>query len=189
MRSAAPVAMGRTADLTVTPARATALGFAFLVPTVAALAALYAAAWGGDAVPDALRAFFGAPGSLAAFAGAVAVHEGVHGAAWAGLTGRPLSDVRFGFNVRALMPYAHARFAMPARAYRLGAAAPGVLLGLGPALAGAALGSGYAFAFGLALTAAAAGDAVVLWLLRGVPGGALVQDHPTLPGCRLVRPA
>jgi len=32
---------------------------------------------------------------------------------------------------------------------------------------------------------AAVGDAMVLWLLRGVPGDTLVEDHPDRVGCLL----
>jgi hypothetical protein len=35
----------------------------------------------------------------------------------------------------------------------------------------------------LIFTLAAGGDALILWLLRGVPAGRLVRDHPSKPGC------
>jgi hypothetical protein len=38
-------------------------------------------------------------------------------------------------------------------------------------------------AFGLLFTFAAGGDALVLWLLRGVAPHRLVEDHPTRAGC------
>jgi hypothetical protein len=33
---------------------------------------------------------------------------------------------------------------------------------------------------------AAAGDFLILWILRGVPAGAWVQDHPQQVGCLVV---
>jgi hypothetical protein len=39
------------------------------------------------------------------------------------------------------------------------------------------------------MTFCAGGDLLVLLLLRGVPANALVEDHPTRAGCRLVSDA
>ncbi len=75
---------------------------------------------------------------------------------------------------------------MPARVYRVGGAAPGVILGLLPAAAGLFIGSAPATAFGAVMTASAAGDLVVLWLLRGLPDHTLVRDHPTRVGCEIL---
>jgi hypothetical protein len=72
---------------------------------------------------------------------------------------------------------------MAAGAYRFGAAVPGVVLGVLPALAGLATGGGALFLFGLLFTLAAGGDALILWLLRDVPAARLVSDHPTRAGC------
>ncbi len=91
--------------------------------------------------------------------------------------------MRLGFSWKALTPYAHCAAPMPARAYRIGAAAPGVALGLLPAALAWATGSGAVLAFALLFTLAAGGDALILWLLRGVPPERLVVDHPTRAGC------
>jgi hypothetical protein len=60
---------------------------------------------------------------------------------------------------------------------------PGLLLGLLPAAVGIISGHALTFYFGLMLTAAAGGDLLVLWLLRGTSPHSLVLDHPTKPGC------
>jgi hypothetical protein len=65
----------------------------------------------------------------------------------------------------------------------VGAAAPGLLLGVVPAIAGAVTGAGAVAAFGWLMTLGAGGDMVVLWLIRSVPGHVPVQDHPTRAGC------
>ena len=72
---------------------------------------------------------------------------------------------------------------MAAHAYRLGAAMPGLVLGVLPWLFGLATGNGPAFLFGLLFTIAALGDAMILWLLRGVAPEAQVIDHPSRAGC------
>jgi hypothetical protein len=60
---------------------------------------------------------------------------------------------------------------------------PGLLLGIAPSIAGVISGSAVLAAFGLLFTIAAGGDFLILWLLRGVHAGALVEDHPERAGC------
>lgn len=57
--------------------------------------------------------------------------------------------------------------------YRLGAAIPGVVLGLLPSLVGIVTGNAPIMLFGLFFTFAAGGDALVLWLIRKVDPNAL----------------
>ena len=125
-----------------------------------------------------------APGLLlGAFVAGVVVHEGLHAVAWKLAAGLPWAAIKLGFQWKTLTPYAHARVPMPARAYRIGALTPGVVLGLAPTLAALAAGDGALLLFGLLFTLAAGGDALILWLLRGVAPGRLVEDHPSRAGC------
>ncbi|HET6528317.1 MAG TPA: hypothetical protein VFG39_06165, partial [Balneolaceae bacterium] len=50
-------------------------------------------------------------------------------------------------------------------------------------LASLILQNGWLLGFGLLFTLAAGGDILILWLLRKVDDGLLVQDHPDLVGC------
>ena len=84
------------------------------------------------------------------------------------------------------MPYAHPRRPIPVRAYAVGAAAPGLVLGVAPAIWGLATGYGPASGWGAIFLAAACGDALVLWALSGLDRSALVQDHPSRVGCEVV---
>jgi uncharacterized membrane protein len=59
----------------------------------------------------------------------------------------------------------------------------GVLL---PTFAAFILGNGWLLSFGLLFTWTAAGDFTVLWLLRNVKPGTLVEDHPDRAGCVLL---
>jgi hypothetical protein len=68
-------------------------------------------------------------------------------------------------------------------ANRIGALMPGLLLGVAPSIAGVISGSGVLVAFGLLFTIAAGGDFLILWSLRGVRAGALVENHPERAGC------
>ena len=72
---------------------------------------------------------------------------------------------------------------LPATAYRCGAVAPLLVLGVVPSLIGTFAGWPAVAAFGWLLVIGAAGDLAVLWLLRGVAPDALVADHPTRAGC------
>jgi len=114
---------------------------------------------------------------------AIAVHEGLHALAWMLAGNVKFSEIRFGFDVRNLAPYAHARTDMTARAYRVGVLTPGIMLGVLPSLVGIAIGDGLLTLFGAIMISAAIGDLYVFWIIRDVPGDALVRDHPSQAGC------
>ena len=121
----------------------------------------------------------------ALFAGIVA-HELLHGAVWA-MTGEiSWRRIEFGMNWRVLMPYSHPAQPIPAWSYAWGGAAPGIVLGAVPAAIGLATANGAWSGWGALFMAAACGDILVLHSLRGVPGDALVRDHPSRVGCEVV---
>ena len=149
----------------------------------------FVALWGWAAVPAGLDAWLDRPlWMFAALIGGVLVHEGLHASAWRLAADVPPGSVRLGFNWKALTPYAHCSAPMSARAYRIGAITPGLALGLVPCGIAWVTGSGMWFAFGLLFTLAAGGDALILWLLRGVESRQLVVDHPTRAGCLILDP-
>ncbi|MEL7363723.1 MAG: DUF3267 domain-containing protein [Bacteroidota bacterium] len=115
-------------------------------------------------------------------------HEVLHAVAWKVAGGVPWTTIAFGFNWKALAPFAHCRVPMTARAYLIGAATPGLVLGVLPSLVGIATGWGMWTAFGFLFTVAAGGDAVTMWVLRNVRGTWLVEDHPTRAGCVVYEP-
>ena len=176
-------APSETEDRTASVAAANVYALAFVLPALAVLVVGYGITWGWDALGDGFNALlYPFWRFLLIFAIGIAVHEALHGLAWR-LAGAPAGTVRFGFQLKTLTPYAHCSAALPARAYRLGAATPGVVLGLVPALVGLGLAWGAGFWFGVFFTLAAGGDALILWLLRGVPSDRLVKDHDSKPGC------
>ena len=115
--------------------------------------------------------------------GGIVVHEVIHGLSWAFFGRKPLRSVRYGVSWKTLTPFAHCTEPMTARAYRRGAVMPGIILGAVPAAIGLATGSGAWMLYGMIFLVAAVGDFIVLWLLRGVPGDVLVEDHPSRAGC------
>lgn len=157
---------------------------ALAVPLLAALVGPFVGVWGWDALARGAAWWFEHPPVLfGALVAGVLAHEGLHALAWRLAATLPPGAVRLGFNWKALTPYAHCSAPMPARAYRIGAVTPGVALGLAPAAAALATGSGALLTFALLFTLAAGGDALIVLLLRGVPPAALVTDHPTRAGC------
>jgi len=118
----------------------------------------------------------------------ILAHEANHGLAWALLGRLPLQRIRFGFQASTLTPYAHALDPLPARAYRLGAILPALLLGGLPFLVGTIVGSPSLALFGMIFVFAAGGDLLVLWLIRGIDARALVQDHLSRAGWLVLPP-
>ena len=70
----------------------------------------------------------------------------------------------------------------------LGILGGGLLLGILPYLFSLLLADGNLFWFGLFHTSAAGGDWLILWLLRNIRAGSLVEDHPTHAGCYVLEP-
>ncbi|MDX1636623.1 MAG: DUF3267 domain-containing protein [Balneolaceae bacterium] len=123
---------------------------------------------------------------LSLMAAGIIAHEWLHGITWKWLGGNSWKSITFGVNWSALAPYAHCKEPLAISVYRWGAAAPGLILGVLPYLAGMVTGYGWFTLFGYLLTITASGDFIILWLIRKLPGDALVRDHPGKAGCSLV---
>lgn len=161
------------------------LGLALVVPLVA----LHIAVAGVDWVETTVLQILANPVvSLLVVIVAVVLHELIHGLCWAALSGNRLGVIKFGFQWKTLTPFAHCKVAIPATAYRIGGVAPGLLVGVLPAVVGTLTGFGPLALLGWFMTVVAGGDALVFWLIRNVPGRELVLDHPTRAGCVLAGP-
>jgi hypothetical protein len=142
------------------------------------------ALWGLPAAP-----FPSTPGSIllfcAAFVLGVIFHEALHGLGhvWGEAT---WSDVKFGMHWKALTPFAQCTVPARARSYRIALGLPGLVLGVAPLGLGVATGAWLLTFYGFLMLVAAAGDVLILWILRGVPAQAWVQDHPQQVGCLVV---
>ncbi|HSL44034.1 MAG TPA: DUF3267 domain-containing protein [Anaerolineales bacterium] len=113
----------------------------------------------------------------------IVIHEWIHGLSWMIFGQKPFSTIKFGFQWKTLTPYAHLAEPVEVNAYRIGAFMPGLILGILTYILSLVLGNGNLFWFSLVHTSAAGGDWLILWLLRNVRSGALVEDHPTNAGC------
>jgi hypothetical protein len=155
-------------------------------PIAAALALAYAAKWGTRSLAYGVWALLDLKIFLITVLPGVLAHELIHGVAWAVFARRPLSSIQIGVRWRNVTPYAHPKDAMPVGAYRVGAVMPAVVMGVLPAVGAIVLGWPRLMAWSLVFVLAAGGDLVVLWLIRRVPAGRMVQDHPTRAGCQVL---
>jgi hypothetical protein len=114
------------------------------------------------------------------------IHELIHVFIWSWIAGKPLNVFKLGFQWKTLTPYAHCTEPMDIFPYRIGTAAPGFVLGILPWLLSLITGDVLVFLFGLLYTSAAGGDFLILWIIRRVKPGALVEDHPTNAGCFVI---
>ena len=113
----------------------------------------------------------------------VVLHEIVHGVAWAFAGRKPWASINFGFQTKTLTPYCHITEPLEVNAYRVGAIMPGLVVGVLPYIYSLMSGDTNWLWFSLVHTSAAGGDWLVLWLIRNVKPGSLVEDHPTQAGC------
>jgi hypothetical protein len=171
------------ATLSLAQVNAASVPLALLLLLVCGLP--YLVLWG----PASLLAGLGALGLwiIPVIIAGVVVHELLHGLGWKWFGGLAWRDIQFGFHWQGLVPYAHARVPMPARAYRWGGALPGLVTGGLPVAVGLAFGQPVVLLLGAFFLLAALGDAMVLWAIRRVPATARVLDHPSLPGCLVLK--
>jgi hypothetical protein len=176
-------------DLSISMERANLYSLVFAIPVIIVPTALFGFIWGGrrlgvglDNLVGQLLLF------LLVFLGGIVIHELLHAITWALAARKPLRSIKFGFQLKTLTPYAHIKEPIEVNAYRLGALMPGLLIGLLPAVVGILAGSGWWLLVGVMFLTAAGGDMVILWLLRNVPAGRLVEDHPVRAGCYVIEP-
>lgn len=176
-------------DLSISLGKANLYGIALMIPAGLLLTLPYVARWGWVAFGNAWNTTLTVehlPWLLGVFAVGAVLHELIHGLTWTVFGKKPRRAIRYGFHCKTVSPYAHCVEPMDVRAYRLGAAMPGLLLGVLPWFAGVLTGNGSLLIFGLIFTLVAEGDAMVLWLIRGVAPGSQVLDHPTQAGCYVI---
>lgn len=86
-----------------------------------------------------------------------------------------------------LTPYCHCKEPLNVRQYIIGAIAPAILLGIVPSIVAIMIGNPGLLLFGMFFTIAAAGDILIINLLRKENSSDLVQDHPSEAGCYIYR--
>lgn len=180
-------ASGVIAGLTrsaLSPTEAQVRGIVLLFPITLFSLGPHFALWG---LPSALFPVNPIPALLfvEAFVLGTVLHEVLHGighvwgeASW--------NDVIFGMHWGALTPFASCQVPTRVQTYRVAVALPALVLGLLPLGAGLVTGYWLATFYGFLMLIAAAGDFLMLWILRVVPVDTWVQDHPKEVGYVIV---
>jgi hypothetical protein len=177
-------------DHTVSFELANVAGLALFLVTVVAVLGAFFAIWGlpsHEAVRALLReSWLLGLAPVPVILVSTAVHEGLHALGFRLFGGVPWRSIRVGIHWRLLTPYAGTAAPMSARGYRWAAALPGLVLGVGPAAVGLAVGSGWLTGYGAFMLGAAGGDAIALWAMRHVPPRARVRDAVDRVGCEVL---
>ncbi len=120
---------------------------------------------------------------LPIFAIGIVFHELIHGLSWM-LAGKlSLKEMKFGFQLKTLTPYAHCTVPIQKSVYVFGVIMPALVLGFFPFLLSLINGSGWIFILSILFTFAAVGDFLVVYLIRHTSWTAMVEDHPKNAGC------
>jgi len=159
-------------------------------PVVGLYLVVFAVSWPGQFSLDAFR--HAMPDNpiwiLVILAGGILLHEGLHGVTWAVFCQRGFRSIHFGFLTKLLAPYCHCTEPLRLRSYVAGGLMPGFLMGILPAIYALAEGHMGWLLVGIFFTFAAGGDFAMMWLLRKLPPGSLVSDHPSELGCYVYEP-
>ena len=183
-------------ELSVTAAEANWQALAFAFPVMVLLLVPYIWLWPEQFSSETIAGLVKTHGArilllpllmMLVFIPGAVVHELLHGLTWAVFCKRGIKSIKYGVYWKSLTPYCHCEEVLPLRPYVLGGMMPGLVMGILPAVAGIFWGNPWVFSFGLFFTLAAAGDMLVLWMLRHCHATDLVQDHPEKVGCYVLR--
>ncbi|MFK7848175.1 MAG: DUF3267 domain-containing protein [Rhodothermales bacterium] len=113
----------------------------------------------------------------------VFLHEGTHAVAWKLSSGLPWSSFTFGIQWKTVTPYCHSVKPMDVRAYRIGAIMPLLVTGILPWIIGLVLDDADLAIASAILISGAGGDLYILWSVKDLPAGVMLQDHDEKAGC------
>ena len=116
----------------------------------------------------------------------IVIHELVHALFFGLFSPGGFKSIRFGIDRKTWSPYCHPLGAMKVWAYRAGALAPLILLGIVPAVFSFFNGNLGLLVFGWVFSIAAGGDLVSVWLTRELSGNDLIKDHASKIGFYIV---
>ena len=117
----------------------------------------------------------------------VIIHELIHGVTWARYTNNGFKSIKFGVLWKMLTPYCHCKEPLRVKHYVMGAIAPAIILGFIPSVISIIIGNFGLLIFGLVFTVVAAGDFLIINLLRKENKDDFVEDHPSEAGCYIYR--
>lgn len=175
-----------TRDYTLGVIKTNIYALGLVIPIFAIYTLLYQAFHGVSALNEIFVFFSSIPVFLISLLIGTILHELIHAVCWSWLDGIPWNKIHFGFKWKMLTPYVHCPEPVEVSNYRWGIAMPGILLGVLPFILSLIFQSGWLLGFGFLFTVVAGGDILILWMLRDVKAGKLIQDHPDKMGCRII---
>jgi hypothetical protein len=161
--------------------KANLMALVFGIPLIGILILPYYFAYGIEST-NQIRLFFALRTFIPAIVIGIIIHEAIHGFTWSIAAKIPISDIKFGFQIKTVTPFAHCKVPINIVAYRIGAIMPFLILGLLPYVYALATKNPIALGFSLFFSFVAIGDLMILWITRDIPSDKKVQDHPTEGG-------
>ncbi len=177
-------------ELTVDEIKAQVNSIVYFIPFLVILGIPYVVIWKETFTKETFNSLFGPWGiyALLALVLGIVFHELIHGLTWSLFAKKGLQSIRYGILKKTMTPYCHCSEPLSVKHYIIGAAMPGIVLGILPAVIALFTGSLSLFALGMFFTMAAGGDMMIIYMLRKQPMHYLVQDHPSKIGCYLFKP-
>lgn len=126
--------------------------------------------------------------TLAVMVLGIIVHELIHGFFFGLYAKSGFKSISFGFLPKYMAAYCHCNEPLLIRHYFLGALAPGIILGVIPSILALFTGKFAILVFGFFFTVSAVGDLMIIQLLKGEDKNTYVLDHPSEPGCFILKP-
>jgi len=114
--------------------------------------------------------------------GSIVVHELIHAAVFSVFAKDTWKNVKIGFQIKTLTPYAHCKVPLKKIHYELALMMPGIILGLIPVIIAFNTASILLLYYGLFMLMGAGGDIVLLFMLRKVPNTKKILDHDSEVG-------
>ncbi len=182
--------------LTINLMWANVFGILLLIPIILIYGIPYFLIWGGELDVFSLRkaidnldiSFVGRSSIVfLSLISGIIIHELIHGLVLSIYAEKGFRSIKFGIMWKMLTPYCHCKEPLLVKHYIIGAIMPAIILGLLPALYSLIVGNLAWLIFGIFFTMAAAGDFLIINLLRKENRYDLVQDHPTEAGCCIYR--
>ncbi|MBT1704598.1 DUF3267 domain-containing protein [Fulvivirgaceae bacterium PWU20] len=186
----------RREEITINPTSANIYAVILMMPMMLALGLPYYLLWKENFTAERITVFVAANKQLVTYSAPIIIctmiigvilHELIHGITWACFAKDGFKSIKFGIIWKVLTPYCHCTEPLTIKNYITGGIMPAVVLGFAPAVIGLVTGHLAFFTFGLFFTTAAAGDFMVIFLLRKEDKNSFVQDHPSKIGCYIFR--
>lgn len=113
----------------------------------------------------------------------IVLHELIHGLTYLPFCKNGFKSIKFGFLKQYFTPYCHCKEPLKLKYYRIGVIMPAIILGFLPSVWAIVTGNFYLLCFGIFFIMVAAGDCMILMILKNENPEDLVLDHPSEAGC------